>query len=463
VAGKSNKGPMRGLRLKGQTWWFKVNIPADCRAALGGKTAVPHNLGTSDVRIAQARRAEVEPETRAMFADIRAGRYTPANGTSPAARGQLWRETIAALEVDPETDPRLLHGAETAQEAEWDRLGADDRQSFADARFGRVSVDHHLSDYLTAISALAPATVRGRKGHILRLAKWCETANLRLDAIDQKAAGCYVTKHIQPMHPVTAGEHMSTLRAYWTYLHSKGHVSGGGGDAEGGPWVNQLTLTKGRRANRGDKDKERPFSTEEVRTLLYSPYPRRMEPRHQSQIADALRISLLSGMRLEEVLTLWVEEVHDAVFDIQQGKTEAAARTVPIHPDLAAVVERRTKGKGPKDWLFHELRAERDPGDTFGKRFHRYRVKLGVNEKRAGKRRSLVTFHSARHWFMAGASHAGQPVETIGSVVGHRPDKKKNITYAVYIKTASDAQRRACVESVWLPAPISQGELAPAS
>jgi integrase len=177
-----------------------------------------------------------------------------------------------------------------------------------------------------------------------------------------------------------------------------------------------------------------------------------MDREHGRQITDALRISLLSGMRMAEVLTLWVEEAHDGVFDIKQGKTTAAARKVPIHPDLKEIVERRTEGKQPKDWLFHELALERDPGDTFGKRFNRYRKHLKVDDVRPGKRRSLVNFHSARRWFVTEARHAGQPLDTIKDVVGHAPDKK-DITFGVYTKGASEGQLRACVEAVKLPEP----------
>ncbi|WP_054005001.1 site-specific integrase [Cypionkella psychrotolerans] len=148
-----------------------------------------------------------------------------------------------------------------------------------------------------------------------------------------------------------------------------------------------------------------------------------------------------------------VEGVRDGVFDIQQGKTTAAARPVPIHPSLLEIIKRRTEGKGPKDWLFHELTKERDAGDILGKRFRRYRVALGVDDMREGKRRSLVTFHSARHWFAYNASISGQHENTIGSVIGHRPDKKK-ITFGVYIKGISEEQRQACVEAVQLPARI---------
>ena len=406
------------------------------------------NLATSDIRVAKERRDELEAETARAFADMRAGRWVGGTALPPAARGALWRETFAALSADPDANPEELSLARDAEEAEREALRRGPRKAFDDARLGRVSVNHHLDDYIKAISDLAPATQSGRRGHIMRFKEWCESEKVKLEAVDRKVAGRYVTQKIDPLHPKTAEAHLSSLRSYWTYLHARGHIVGG--DDKGGPWAGQRIRVKAKRVERGSRDEERPFTTDEVNALLHAPYPVGMDPEHRAQLADAVKVSLLSGMRMDEILTLWVEEVHDGVFDIQQGKTEAAARKVPIHPALKELVERRTKGKGPKEWLFHELRAERDPGDTFGKRFRRYRLKIGVDDKRDGKRRSLVNFHSARRWFITAARHAGQPRETIGDVVGHRADKK-DVTFGVYTQGASEAQWSACVEAVQLP------------
>ncbi|WP_273689195.1 tyrosine-type recombinase/integrase [Ketogulonicigenium vulgare] len=157
---------------------------------------------------------------------------------------------------------------------------------------------------------------------------------------------------------------------------------------------------------------------------------------------------------MAEILTLWVEEVREdgngLIFDIQQGKTEAAARPVPVHSTLLDIVRRRTAGKDGKAWLFDELRKERDAGDTFSKRFARYRKALGVDDVREGKRRSLVNFHSARRWFATAADRAGQQEAVIKDVIGHVPDRK-NVTRASYIARSSAEQMRGCVEAVALP------------
>lgn len=102
------------------------------------------------------------------------------------------------------------------------------------------------------------------------------------------------------------------------------------------------------------------------------------------------------------------------------------------------------------DWLFHELQNERDPGDTFGKRFARFREYLGVDDKREGKRRSLVNFHSFRRWFVTEAERASQPVSTIAAVVGHS-EGREGMTFGVYSAGPSEDQRRTCVAAVKLP------------
>jgi len=454
MAGKSSKGAMRLLTLRGLTWWMKIDIPKACRHHFKGRTAYLENLQTSDVRLAKERRDEAEREIRNLFTDIKSGKVASDGAVAARERGLLWREAIREVQ---DVDAVDAHGwspeddARYAAEADHDRLRGRERQEFGDALVGRVPVEEHLEPYLTAIK-LAPKTTNERRGLVMRFARWCQQHEHKLDGINRRIVGQYVGEAIQPMDRSTAKKHLTALRGYWDFLTRRGYVEGRmvGGKSVDSPWEGQEVTNNKRRVERGDEDDEREFTEEELRTLLYSPYPAAMDDAFREQIADALRMSLLSGMRMAEVLTLWAEEVHDGVFDIKQGKTRSAARKVPIHPDLTEIVARRTTGKGPKDMLFHELTRQRDPGDTFGKRFNRYRRHLGVDDVRPGKRRSLVNFHSARRWFTTEARHAGQPVETIKDVIGHAPDKKKDPVYA-YARRASGDQMRECVQAVSLP------------
>lgn len=471
MAGRSKNAGRRLLVLKHDRWWFRREIPEAARKALGKGRFWMVNLRTADLRTAQRLRDELERETAETFAAIRSGESVSASGLSAREQGILYREAIAAAaEVDPGESDQLgpLDVATSAAEAAAESFRDEgERAAFMDALHGYEPVDTHVEAYL-GTAKIAPKTRNERRGLIGRFARWATAQKpaLTLDRIDRKRAGRYVSEVIDKLdHPATQTKHLTALRSYWRYLAARGLIDLPPGTSlkVGWPWNDQQLEDRSKRVERGGRgQEERPFTEAEVKTLLYAPYPAGVRPEYEAQIRDALRVSLLSGLRMAEVLTLWVEEVRDGpegaglVFDIQQGKTDAAARPVPVHPDLTEIVQRRlrdAKGndKPGKAWLFDELAAERDPGDTFGKRFARFRKKLGVDDVRPGHRRSLVNFHSARRWFVTEARHAGQPKETIADVVGHVPDKK-DVTFGVYTKGASPAQMRACIEAVKLPA-----------
>lgn len=469
MAGRSKNAGRRLLVLKHDRWWFRREVPLSCRKGVGGGRFWMVNLDTSDLRTAQRLRDGLEQETAEVFDMIRKGQPLRAGELSAREQGVRHREVIAAVSdqqgggPDEPVSPyeAAVLSAETVADSLRDPV---EREAFLDALHGYEPVDAHLDAYLKATS-ITPKTGNERRGLVGRLAKWAAAQKpaLTLNRIDRRQAGRYVSEVIDPMHPATRGKHLTALRGYWKYLAARGHIDLPTGEPRntGWPWSDQLLDRKGGRAERWDQEKERAFTTEEIQKLLYSPVPDGIQKDHVPGIQDALRISLLSGMRMAEVLTLWVEEVRELegaglVFDIKQGKTEGAARPVPVHPDLVDVVTRRFKDgrgneKNGKAWLFHELAAERDPGDTFGKRFARYRKKLGIEDLREGKRRSLVNFHSARRWFTTTANRAGQADGLIKDVIGHVPDKK-DVTRAAYIARSSPEQMRACVEAVKLPA-----------
>lgn len=475
MAGRSKNAGRRLLVLKHDRWWFRREIPEAARKALGKGRFWMVNLATGDLRTAQRLRNELENETAETFTAIRSGKTVAYLELSAREQGILAREAIAAAaEVDPGEPDQLgpIDAAIWAAEGTAEGFRSEnERAAFMDALHGHEPVDTHVDAYLDT-AKLAPKTRNERRGIVGRFARWAAAQKpaLTLDRIDRKRAGRYVSEVIDKLHPVTQTKHLTALRGYWKYLAARGLVDLPPSTSLkiGWPWNDQQLEDRGKRVERGSRgQEERTFTEAEVKALLYAPYPAGVRPEYEAQIRDALRVSLLSGMRMAEVLTLWVEEVREGpegaglVFDIQHGKTDAAARPVPVHPDLAEVVNRRMKdakgnAKPGRAWLFHELAHERDPGDTFGKRFARFRKKLGVDDTREGRRRSLVNFHSARRWFATAADRAGQREAVIKDVVGHVPDKK-NVTRSAYIARSSPAQMRACVESVRLPVEGSAG------
>lgn len=465
MARRGRKRAARYLVLKGRKYWFTRDIPEAIRSHFGGKTAYLVNLETGDVTKAMGRRDEIFAETNKLFRAAKEGR--PIKGATDAILdlANAWVNELQTSRADPHAWTATIFNREPAHVADEDVMTADDfTEERADAvgrehgddaqvRFmnivrGRVDVDHHIDAYMKEVR-LAESTKRERKSLILRFSNWARLQGKSLPEINRALAGRYFSEAIAPLHPQTAKKHHSSVKLYWDYLVARGHVSGTN------PWEGQRMPDRGRRVERGGKAEERPFNEEEIKTLLYSAYPRGMREAFKAQIHDAIRLAALSGLRLAELVTLWVEECPideegNGHFDIRQGKTSAAARRVPMHPDVIEIVKRRKKGKDPQDWLFHELADERNAGDVFGKRFANYREKLGVDDKRPGQRRSLVNFHSFRRWFVTEAERAGIPESTISSVVGHE-EGRKSITLGVYSGGPAWQQMRACVEAVKLP------------
>ncbi|OCP20981.1 MULTISPECIES: tyrosine-type recombinase/integrase [unclassified Ensifer] len=460
-----SKNSRRYLDLRGLTYWFKRDIPQAIRLHFDGKTAYLVNLGTSDLKLAMSRRDDIERETDKLYREAREGRTLSTSQDNVRMLGEAWAAELAMSMKDPMQWTARVTGRKASDVEDEDIISPHDlieeqaesiernQGSAAKARFlnivsGRVAIDHHLEAYLKE-AKLAPKTTAERRNLVAKFARWADEAGLTIGDIDRAVAGKYVSTEISPLDPSTAKKHLGSVKLYWDYLIMRGHVRGKN------PWEGQTMPNRGRRVERDADVEERPFTTDEMKTLLYSAFPKGMKKEFEQQLQDAMRISALSGMRIAEVVTLWVEECpldEQGVghFDIRHGKTRAAKRRVPIHPDLIEIIRRRKKDKGPPDWLFHELTDEKNPSDVFGKRFAQYRKKLKVEDKVDGKRRSLVNFHSFRRWFVTEAEQAGQQESIISEVVGHE-EGRKSITFKVYSGGPSEDQKRKCVEAVKLP------------
>lgn len=127
-----------------------------------------------------------------------------------------------------------------------------------------------------------------------------------------------------------------------------------------------------------------------------------------------VKIAWYSGMRLSEVLAATVVTVDDILcFKIAQGKTESAARTVPVHSELIQAMRGREKAV--------------DIEGDYGKRFGRAKTKA------TGKGRELA-FHSLRVSFINHAMRAGYPDYDVAKVVGHLTTKGLLETSATYYR-----------------------------
>ncbi len=457
------------LEQRHLTWHCVKDVPRPLRALMGCKRLVL-SLRTHDLRVAQARRYEALAAFQRRI--DQAGKA--GGGSSPAVdAGLAWRETLAALgRGDPAsvqafggrgsevwTDGGLVerNAHDTALDAAESLLG-DHADSFAashgeeaartmmDLARGRATpLRHYVDAWLAEGGPKGPVNARTAgqyRSDLIGLEEWAKSAGIAptIEAFTKAAAGRYVTEALvgKGISRGTANRKISTASSYWTWLGKRTPV-------DVNPWRGQ-SLAKGSSARGAEKPK-RPFTDAEVATLL--------QGGADAELADAIRVAALSGMRIEEVYRLTVADSAAGWFKLRQSKTQAGVRRVPIHSELAALVARRVEGKAAEAYLFHEAgprKEGRERSMAVSKRFGHYRRRLKVDEAVTGQRQGRIDMHSLRRWFVSAARNAGIDRAVVAAVVGHEAG---NITDDIYSGGPSAELLRACVEVVRLPVPPS--------
>jgi integrase len=437
------------LEQRRQGWYAVVYIPPSLREALGRKK-LSRSLKTREVHVARARRWPVVAEFKATIEQARAG----ATQDPVLLEALEWREQIAAeaRRLDASGDLEAIMRAQyplllTDRAEQIARAQGDTRaQEFAAIATGQaLPLETFLEEWLAHKAFHGRTLLRCRRAFKV-LKEWlaAEKIAATVDAVTRVVAGRFISEHLHKarrLDPRSIGSYLVPLSGYWHWLWNKGHFSGEN------PWKQQdLPRARvGAATTKAKEEPERAWSADELTTLLAF--------RGDPLIEDLIRLGALTGARIEALCRLRVKDCAKGVFSMPPLKKERAARPVPIHPDLAKIIARRTAKKDPEAFLLDELpEGQRKHSDErshaavkkFGRLIRKLRLAVFVD----GRRRSLVNFHSFRRWFITTAERAGQPESTIALVVGH---KRPGMTLGTYSQGASLRQLRSCVEAVRLP------------
>lgn len=443
----------RFLEMHSGKWRVVVSVPRSLQPKLG--TKLKRSLDTDSLAIANALKWRVVAELKAIIAEAQGEKSDLREARTRAALNILKRRRaiIDPLELNEIADEtahvaaELLGdpiGTEAGPDGELQEVFDPSREamanSFFDVASGRaVPIDLYRPDYLSQLK-VKPRTRADDERAVVLLADWCRTNSIpaTLQAITRKVAMRFVdamTNAGNGRNPVTMKKYFSRLSIYWQWLLQREHV-------ELNPWqgIKRPTDTS------PHDEKERPFTREEMMALLNGPASAAMH--------DLMRIGALTGARLDAVVSLTVKDCRDGLFLFKPQKKEPAPRVVPIHSSLLGIVAARVAGKSEGDDLFPEWpppkssRSLRERSFKASNAFTAYRRSIGVDDCVAGKRRSLVNFHSFRRWFITEAERAGQPEHIIAAVVGH---KRQGMTLGRYSSGPAIEQARVCVEAVRLP------------
>lgn len=245
------------------------------------------------------------------------------------------------------------------------------------------------------------------------------------------------------LQAVTRAKYLNRLQLLWSRLKHKGWV------AEN-VWADQTVEIPGR----NERHLERAFTMDEVRRLLRGGAPEKLR--------DVMMIGLLTGARLEVIVSLSVGDIKPDRIFFPAAKKEMRDRFVPIHPLLQPILDRRTDGKEKTDDLFPDWPAPKKKGTVRERSFKtsnaftEFRRQCGVDEVVAGDRRSKVNFHSFRRWFVTHFRRMA-PLDMTQAIVGH---SHGNTTEDIY--QWSGPKFKAAVRYISrLPVPPDTDEYAP--
>jgi len=424
----------RNLRLRGRKWQFYREIPADLRETLG-KRFIIVTLGTSDFAKAQQARDKLLQSTTDLFKTTRKKLKEGEKADLRALEEEALRMR-EAIENDPDDDSVLeLVASDRAEQIE-KQYGLEQARAWYLVATGRQTpiTEALIERFMTETNVVA-STAAARRIAIQRFRDFLQPAP-NIERVDRRLAGQYASHLVTTLKllPRTHNAHISHLSSFWRWLIKRGL-------AQENPWAGQQLSVKGKRGS--VEQKGSPWTLKEVRVLI--------QRAPDALLRDCIKIAALSGLRVSELFELRVRDVRDGLFHVNEGKTQASIRAVPIHSELKEIIERRTTGKKPDDYLIEEIRRDTRGAlrrsAVFVKRFGRYRDRVFPEYRQNGHRQAAKVFHDLRAHFIDERLKRGIPIEVVRDCVGH---EQEGVTMRHYATRSSLEQLRECVEAVSL-------------
>ena len=147
----------------------------------------------------------------------------------------------------------------------------------------------------------------------------------------------------------------------------------------------------------------------------------------RARAAAALRLLMVTGCRLTEVLTLRWDDVDRKAGELRLREAKTGARMVALTPAALRVLsELRRVPRSP--WVFAGSTPERHLSNLT-KYWHQVRAHAGVED---------VRIHDLRHSFASRALALGESLTMIGSLLGHS-DVGTTARYAHLVRDAEKA------------------------
>lgn len=470
-----HNSPMASLRQHRLRWRATVRIPTHLVHHYGGKRFLSRHLATSDRREAALLADAWETGLRIEWAQMSGKTETSraalrelyASLRGEAERGEF--QLIGSPEADPvlegvdreiekladATEGRELAPVEAVRLAALqDASAALQNRKVPRRRELEPSFSELASEYVAlwaTQSGLKESNTRQQKEATFRLfGESIEDRPIREVAQADAAAFIDALRQMDPlwarspkarelswsalqaqyggrargMSDATVNRHAQALKALWEWAAKRGHCEG----------HNPFEGHRRRLRVGVNVHGYLPWETKELNALL-NPPPRRAD------LTELILAGMFTGMRLNELASLRWEQVREAegvrFIQVEDAKTPAGNRQVPLHPALGWLWDRRGQ---PQERVWPAFNPEgpgKKPGADAGRDFSRFKTGKGFADRRK-------VFHSFRKNVTQIMERAGVSENEWAQVFGH----ERGFTYGRYSPHGITLKRKAEIISL---------------
>ena len=418
----------RYLYKRHNVYWVRVRVPDKVRDIVG-KTQLTKNLYTTDLAEANRKKHKIVSE---MKQEIHFAERKIDGSLASLSKEDQIRELAIEFRTSSDKTPENLESifeeviknkiSELYGEYQSDAIfninnpewtGKEPTPKAVKATSDAFRIINPKSNPLSIVSKiylaerkkdLKTATFKRKESNINQFIRW--EGNSDIKNIKNKIAGDYVTQLIERKNHANA-----TLKNIIFDIGSLFTWAEGRGFGNFNPFQ-KIKLPKEKKSSK----KRRPWSDENILLFLQSEKISRNE-------FVATVVAMYSGMRLDEICNLQNKNIFDKCFHVEEGKTEAAARVIPVHPVIEPLLE-KLRGSVKEDYLIRGIKGggyDKKRSWNFQKKLGRLRQKLGMPEG--------VNFHTLRNTFVTRMENIGIPTNHINQLIGH---KHNNLSLDVY-------------------------------
>lgn len=375
-------------------YYYRADIPNDLQHYFP-TSEIKHSLKTKDAKTAKVLAVSMEYKLQQTFCMIRTG-MLPSDMISQVVSGVMPKKVKVAI-----PDVMLLSKVITQYVADKES-GWTYKTKLEVVGCLRLIVDIIGNVEMMEITK---QTVLDFRTRLIKL-----PANMYKCYPDKTVQAILDMPDVKPMSTNSVNKHIMRLNALLSYAVTEGVVTVN--------YAQGVMLSDKRKVD----ELRKVYSADDIQAIVDNlPKEQGRPERYWIPL-----IAMFSGMRLDEICQLYVEDVRqvDGVwcFNVNDDKDKklknsASKRVVPIHPVLVRCgflqyADSVQKSAAPRLWMNLSWREADGYGNAMGNWYRRF------NRKYVSKDDSKV-FHSFRHTFTDTLKQCGQSETVIAELVGH--------------------------------------------